>query len=373
MSGAAKEGPSTLLEYLQVTTTFFTGKGIEGARLDAELLLAEVLGLTRTQLYTNFERPLAREEVDRFRELVRRRAAREPVAYITGRREFWSIDFEVDRRVLVPRPETELLVEIAVDLLRPRRQPLLRDDGEAGEIGDEARGFGDETGGGADEAASTGDEAAATSDEAAATGDNASMPAGIVAGPAAAGEPASGATSGQATRAPLIADIGTGSGAIAVALAKELPTARIVATDKSASTLELAPANAARAGVETRIDFRLGDGCAALAGLGPFDLIVSNPPYIKSGEMGGLEPEVREWEPRWALESGAGGMDVTAPLVDEAFDFLVPGGSLLVEVGTQAAEVRACFERRGYEGVAVRRDLAGLDRVVLGRRPGGTK
>ena len=346
MSGAAKEGPSTLLEYLQVTTTFFTGKGIEGARLDAELLLAEVLGLTRTQLYTNFERPLAREEVDRFRELVRRRSAREPVAYITGRREFWSIDFEVDRRVLVPRPETELLVEIVVDLLKPRRQPVLRDDdGESGEVGDGA----------------------------AATGDDASVPAAIAAAPAPVGEPASESRSAEATRAPLIADIGTGSGAIAVALAKELPTARIVATDKSASALELAPANAARAGVETRIEFRLGDGCAALAGLGPFDVIVSNPPYVKSGEMGGLEPEVREWEPRWALESGAGGMDVTAPLVDEAFDFLVPGGSLLVEVGTQAAEVRACFERRGYEGVAVRRDLAGLDRVVLGRRPGGTE
>lgn len=348
MSAAAKEGPSTLLEYLQVTTTFFAGKGIEGARLDAELLLAEVLGLTRTQLYTNFERPLAREEVDRFRELVRRRAAREPVAYITGRREFWSIDFEVDRRVLVPRPETELLVELAVDLLRPRRQPVLPDDDAAG--------------------------AGEVVDEAAATGDDASMPASIVAGPAPAREPASAESrSAETTRALLVADIGTGSGAISVALAKELPTARIVATDKSASALELAPANAARAGVETRIEFRLGDGCAALAGLGPFDLIVSNPPYIKSGEMGGLEPEVREWEPRWALESGAGGMDVTAPLVDQAFDVLVPGGWLLVEVGTQAAEVRACFERRGYEGVAVRRDLAGLDRVVLGRRPGGTK
>lgn len=362
MSGAAKEGPSTLLEYLQVTTTFFTAKGIDGARLDAELLLAEVLGLTRTQLYTNFERPLARDEVDRFRELVRRRSAREPVAYITGRREFWSIDFEVDRRVLVPRPETELLVEIAVDLLRPRRQPVLRDeDGEADQSAEsgEAGEFGGEAASAAMVAeAAPGDEAASAATVAEAAPVRKTMPAAPV---------------DETTRAPRVADIGTGSGAIAVALAKELPAASIVATDKSASALELAPANAARAGVEARIEFRLGDGCAALAGLGPFDVIVSNPPYIRSGEMGGLEPEVREWEPRWALESGVAGMDVTAPLVDEAFDFLVPGGSLLVEVGTQAAEVRACFERRGYEGVSVRRDLAGLDRVVVGRRPGGTK
>ena len=289
---APRPAPSTLLEFLKVTTDFLAGKGIDGARLDAELLLAEATGLTRTQLYTNFERPLVREEVDRFRELVRRRAAREPVAYITGRREFWSIDFVVDRRVLVPRPETELLVELAVDRLKA---------------------------GGAVE--------------------------------------------------PRVADIGTGSGAIAVAIAKEVQGARVLATDRSEAALELAPRNAEAAGVGDRVEFRCGDGCAALEGRGPFDLVASNPPYVKSGEMAGLEPEVRDWEPRWALESGADGMGVTAPLVDAAYDLLVPGGWLLVEVGTQAADVRACFERRGYEGVSVKRDLAGLDRVVVGRRP----
>ncbi len=294
MSGAADKGPRTLLGYVQVTASFLASKGVDNARLDAELLLADVLGLTRTQIYTNFEQPMAAPEVDKYRELVRRRAAREPVAYITGRREFWSLDFAVDRRVLVPRPETELVVELAVDALRTR-------------VGN--------------------------------------------------------------GRPPLVADVGTGSGAIAVAIAKEMPEARVIATDRSEAALEIAPANAARHGVDGRIEFRNGDGCAPLAGTGAFDVIASNPPYVRSGEMKTLAPEVREWEPRWALESGAEGMDVTAPLVEDAFELLAPGGSLIVEVGTQSALVRDCFVRRGYDAVVVKRDLAGLDRVVTGRRP----
>ncbi|HXC51134.1 MAG TPA: peptide chain release factor N(5)-glutamine methyltransferase [Candidatus Limnocylindrales bacterium] len=286
--------PRTLLEYLQVTATFLASKGIDGAKLDAELLLAEVLGMTRTQLYTNFEQPLGAAEIGRYRDLVRRRAAREPVAYITGRREFWSLEFDVDRRVLVPRPETELVVELAVDALRTRP------DGDSG--------------------------------------------------------------------AALVADIGTGSGAIAVAIAKEMKHARVIATDRSEAALEIAPANSARHGVSDRIEFRLGDGCAPLAGCGLFDAIVSNPPYIRSEEMRTLPPEVGQWEPRWALEAGADGMDVTAPLVDDAFEMLAPGGVLLVEVGTQSARVRERFVSRGYDQVVVRRDLAGIDRVVMGRR-----
>jgi release factor glutamine methyltransferase len=292
VSAPAKDAPRTLLEFLQVTTAFLAGKGIEGARLDAELMLADVLAMTRTQLYTNFEQPLGPVEVGRFRELVRRRAAREPVAYILGRREFWSMDFVVDRRVLVPRPETELLVEVVLEALRSAASPE-----------------------------------------------------------------------------PRVADVGTGSGAIAVAVAKESPAASVVASDRSGAALEVAPRNAERHGVDSRIVFVEGDGCAALAGRGPFDAIASNPPYIRSTEMAALAPEVRDWEPRWALESGADGMDVTAPLIEGAFDLLAPGGTLAVEVGTQAALVRDCFARRGYEAVAVRRDLAGIDRVVLGRRP----
>jgi release factor glutamine methyltransferase len=143
----------------------------------------------------------------------------------------------------------------------------------------------------------------------------------------------------------------------------------VLATDRSEAALEVAAPNAARHGVEARVEFVRGDGCAPLVGRDPFDLVVSNPPYICRGEMADLAPAVTDWEPRGALESGDDGMDVTTPLVEQAFACLVPGGWLLVEVGTQAALVRDAFVRGGYEGVAVRRDLAGIDRVVIGRRP----
>ena len=295
MSATATAGPRTLLDYLKVTATFLAGKGIDGAKLDAELLLAEVLGMTRTQLYTSFERPLAAPEIDRYRELVRRRAAREPVAYIIGRREFWSLDFAVDRRVLVPRPETELLVETVLEALKAFR--------ESGS--DKLR----------------------------------------------------------------VADIGTGSGAIAVAVAKEAGDVRVIATDRSEAALEVAPGNAERHGVADRIEFCAGEGCLPLEGRGPFTVIASNPPYIRSEEMRTLAPEVGHWEPRPALDGGADGMDVTGSLVDEAFELLVPGGLLAIEVGTQSVLARDRFVRRGYESVGVRRDLAGQDRVVTGRRP----
>ncbi|HYC55454.1 MAG TPA: peptide chain release factor N(5)-glutamine methyltransferase [Candidatus Binatia bacterium] len=295
MSGAAgTDTPRSLLDYLRLTESFLAGKGIDSPRLDAELLLASVLGMSRVQLYTSFERPLSREEIDAYRALVKRRAAREPVAYILGCREFWSMDIEVDRRVLVPRPDTELLVEQALDFLRAR-----------------------------------------------------------IAG---------------GVEAPGVADIGTGSGAIAVAIAREIAAARVVATDKSEAALEIAPRNARRHGVEERIEFVAGDLLAPLAGRGPFDLIVSNPPYIRAGEVASLAPEVRDWEPRMALVSGEDGMEATAPLVRGAFELLAPGGALMVEVGTQASAVRQCFMDAGYGDVRVARDIAGIERLVAGRR-----
>jgi release factor glutamine methyltransferase len=295
VSAAANDSPRTVLEFLQVTTAFLTGRGIDGARLDAELLLAEALCMTRTQLYTNFERPLGAAEIDRYRELVRRRAAREPVAYITGRREFWSMEFAVDRRVLIPRPETELLVELAVEELKAR---------------------------------------------------------------------AGGSGGGRLK----VADIGTGSGAIAIAIAKEIEKADVIATDLSQAALEVAPVNAERHGVAARIQFRAGNLCEPLAGDGPFDVIVSNPPYLRRREMADIAPEVREWEPRRALDSGRDGMDATAPLVDAAYGLLAPGASLWVEVGTQADSVRDAFVARGYDAVRTRLDLAGIIRAVGGRR-----
>jgi len=282
--------PRRLIEFLELAAGHLASKGIDTARLDAELLLAEVLGLSRVELYTNYDRPLTPDEVDRYRELLRRRARREPVAYILGRKEFWSLEFAVDRRVLVPRPETETLVEEVLAFARSR--PVER-----------------------------------------------------------------------------ILDIGTGCGAVAVALAVELPACRVVATDASAAVLEVAPGNARRHGVADRIEFRLGDLFAAVAEGERFDVVVSNPPYCREDELDGLEPEVRDWEPRPALAAGPDGMAVTGRIIDEAPRVLRPEGRLFLEVGTQAELVRRRLAERGWREIAVRADLAGRPRVVAAAAP----
>jgi len=338
VSVQGNEPPKRLIDYLRLAGDHLRAKGVENDRLDAELLLAEALGMSRVELYTNHERPLSTAEVDRFRDLLRRRAAREPVAYILGRREFWSLELAVDRRVLIPRPETETLVETAVRACTGRLAPI------AGPTRYEAD-------------AELVDDAVAEAPVA----------------DAAAAEPR--ARSKPVRKAPLLAervlDIGTGSGAIAVALAVELPGLSIVATDESAATLEVAPRNAARHGVGERIDFRCGDLFAALEGDEVFDVIVSNPPYVKDDELSAMAPEVRDWEPRGALFSGADGMRETARIIDGAARHLKADGWLILEVGTQADDVRAQLNRGGWRDVRCFPDLAGHDRVVVARRPAG--
>jgi len=287
--------PRVLLDYLRLAKDFLEAKGVESPRLDAEVLLAHVLGTSRLELYTSYDRPLAGTEVDAYREALRRRAAREPVGYITGSREFWSLDLIVDRRVLIPRPETELLVEFGKEVLG------------------EARGNG----------------------------------------------------AGHAT----VADIGTGSGAVAVALAVECAELRVVATDRSAASLEVAPINAERHRVADRIEFVEGDLLEPLSQRPVFDLIVSNPPYVRDDEYEALAPEVRLWEPAPALVGGPDGMEPTRRLIAEAPSYLCAEGWLAVEVGTQADLVCKAFAEHGWRDVTVRKDLAGHDRVVAARRP----
>ena len=293
MSKAAP--PRLLLDYLTLAAEHLGGKGVDSARLDAELLLASVLGMSRVQLYTNYDRPLAKEEVDRFRDLLRRRAMREPVAYILGRREFWSLELEVDRRVLIPRPETETLVEAALKALGALRP-----------------------------------------------------------------------VDGSGLR---VLDVGTGSGAIAVALAVEFPQTRVVATDLTAAALEVAPRNAVRHGVADRIEFRQGDLFDALVPGEVFDVMVSNPPYCRASELREMDPEVREWEPVGALVSGPDGMDVTERLVARAPEFLREDGFLLIEVGTQAAAARDLLARNDWQEIRLLADLAGRSRVLVARPP----
>jgi release factor glutamine methyltransferase len=280
----------TILEVLRWTIGRFERHGIVSARLDAELLATQAFGRTRVELYTHFDQPLGDPELAAYRGLVQRRMAGESVAYILGRKEFWSLDLQVDARVLVPRPDTETLVEQALELLK-------------------------------------------------------AMP-----------------DHGRALR---VADIGTGSGALALALKKERPGDEVFAVDISPDALEVARANATRLGLD--VTFLQGDLVAPLAGLGPFDLVASNPPYIPSQDIAGLSPEVRR-EPILALDGGADGLVLVRRLASEARNVLAPGGALAMEIGAgQAPAALEILRGQGYAGTGARRDLASIERVVLGR------
>ncbi len=280
----------TILEVLRWTIGRFERQGIASARLDAELLATQAFGRTRVELYTHFDQPLGDPELGAYRALVQRRMAGESVAYILGRKEFWSLDLQVDVRVLVPRPDTETLVEQALDLLK-------------------------------------------------------AMP-----------------DRGRALR---VADIGTGSGALALALKKERPGDEVVAVEVSPDALEVARANAERLGLE--VTFLQGDLVSPLAGRGLFDLVASNPPYIPSKDIAGLSPEVRR-EPRLALDGGEDGLALVHRLASDAREVLAPDGVLAMEIGAgQAVAVTQILRDEDYIAVGTRRDLAGIERVIFGR------
>jgi len=263
--------------------------GVASARLDAELLMAAAAGVSRETIITGSAR-IGATALGRFERMTARREAREPLAYIVGTREFFSLEFAVRPGVLIPRPETETLVEAALDFLRAR--------------------------------------------------------------PSAT-----------------VLDIGTGSGAIAIAIAKNAPAARIVALDISKVSLEVAVENARCHGCADRITFVQGDCFAALDRAQPlFDLIVSNPPYIAEGELATLAPEVRDFEPRIALEGGRDGMEFYRKIADGLAQWLSRGGEVILEVGAgQARAVEAMCGTSYATSVRVR-DLAGIERVVRSRR-----
>lgn len=278
----------TLAEVLRRSTGYLESHGSSTPRLDAELLLAHGLGLSRLELYTQFDRPLSEGELAECRELVRRRGAREPVAYVIGHWGFRRLDLVVDGRVLVPRPETELVVERCLQLLKGRERPA-------------------------------------------------------------------------------VVDVGTGSGAIALSLKDERPDAQVTAIDVSVDALAVASANAERLGLD--VTFVQSDLLDQVEG-GPFDLVVSNPPYVSAGEVDALEPEVAVYEPRLATVAGQDGLEVYRRLLPPAVERLVPGGWLVLECGAgQAAALVAELAGLGYGDAEVDRDLAGIDRVVWARRP----
>jgi len=323
----------TVLEAIQKSAEFLAKRGVESPRLQTELLLAHLLKLPRMKLYLNFERVLTPAETDALRELVKRRGQREPLQHITSSTSFCGFEIAVNRHALVPRPETELLAESGWKSL---------------------------------------------------TGE---------------GRHSADPNLGTATRRPsqtdfpTALDFGTGTGCIAIALAAKCPSAKIVATDISADALVLARQNAARNNVAERIQFLQGDGFDAFQSEGrvtrvpnseietkvrdscnsslrkiEFDLIISNPPYIPSAEIAMLQPEVRDFDPRGALDGGADGLDFYRKLAAEAKPFLKPGGKIMLEFGGgQADAIRTIFEAEKWIVEAVREDYSQRERILIAR------
>jgi release factor glutamine methyltransferase len=277
---------TTAADALAAATDALAAAGCETARLDAELLLAYATGWDRARIASEPEARLPVGASREFGQMVRRRVRRAPVAYIVGCKGFRRIEVLVDRRVLIPRPETELLVEVALEL-----QPSY------------------------------------------------------------------------------VLDVGTGSGAIALAVADEVPSAHVVATDTSFDAVRVAQSNAERLGLAERVDVVLR-GVDSLGGTGggPCDLLLANLPYVSEGEWEGLEPEIREYEPRDALVAGPSGLELIEALAAELGAMKARPAAVVLEIGAgQGDAVTELVRRAGYDQVEVRRDLAGLDRAVIGR------
>ena len=276
----------TVLEIIKKTTDFLATKGVESPRLNAELLIGHALGRKRMQLYMEFERPLSEVELEKIRPLVRRRALREPLQYIVGDTEFCGLRLAVDRRALIPRPETELLVE---HVQRTRA---------------------------------------------------ASPPARIL-------------------------DLGTGSGAIALALATAFPAATVVAVDRSAEGLELARSNAALTGLDGRVTLLESDWFEAVP-VEAFDVVVANPPYLSDAETDQTAPEVRDFEPRSALAAGDEGIADLVRIIAQAPRYLAPGGLLALETGiAQHVRLLPLLRDAGFAQVESHPDLTGRERYIL--------
>jgi len=329
------------MSVLRWTTGRFEERRLGTPRLDAEVLIAAALGLPRLQLYVQFDRPLAPLELAKIREAVQRRQAGESVAYIVGKKEFFGLDFAVDARVLVPRPDTETLVDEALGRLRPRAPEVAEDSAP-----------------GTSDGAPMTDEAAPPEAD---PGQEATD------GGAQAVAPRSAVAPQPAAPPRKIADVGTGSGAIIVTLGKQLPGASLYAVDASDDALAVARANATQHGVP--VTFLAGDLGAPLAPFAPFDLITANLPYIPTDQLPDLAAEVRA-EPRLALDGGIDGLALVQRLVQQAPPLLAPGGALVLEIGAgQAPATAALLHAAGFIDVRLRRDLGAIDRVVSGVKP----
>ena len=300
----------TVLEAIQRSTEFLAKKGVDSPRLQTELLLAHLLKQPRMRLYLEFERVLPSAEVDRFRELVRRRGRREPLQHIIGSTSFCGFEIAVSREVLIPRPETELLAERGWTFLN--QLSTLRSS---------------------------------------ATEDGSTID----------------------FQPPTALDFGTGSGCLAIALACKCHVAEVYALEVSPLALTLARQNAARHDLSERIRFVAGDGFAAAPKGMKFDLIISNPPYIPSGDIASLQPEVRDYDPHRALDGGADGLDYGRRLATESAAFLKPDGRVMLEFGDgQAERLREIFQQQKWIVEAIEEDYTHQPRIMVARRLSST-
>ncbi|MBF0529493.1 MAG: peptide chain release factor N(5)-glutamine methyltransferase [Deltaproteobacteria bacterium] len=294
-----KTGPQetwTVLKIIRWTTEYLGKKGLPSPRLDAEVLLADLLALNRVQLYMNFDRPLNQDELAGYRYRIKRRAAREPVAYITGHKEFYSLDLKVNADVLIPRPETELLVDEALRLSAER------------------------------------------------------WPG-----------------SGLEEMDLQVLDVGTGSGALVLALASKLTSTRFWATDISPSALEVARENALRLGLADRLTFLSGDLFSPLAAQNvKFHLITANLPYVPSSAFNDMTPDVRDYEPHSSLDGGPDGLEIIRRIVVQAKEHLIHDGALFLEIWwTHGEELQNMALGFGYRQVKILKDLADRDRIAV--------
>jgi release factor glutamine methyltransferase len=284
----------TILKVLEWATRHFRTHHIDQPRSDAEILLSHALSLTRVDLYLQYDRPLEKDELGAFKELVKRRLQREPVAYIVGEKGFWTLDLHLTRDVLIPRPETELIVEAALEVL-----PF------------------------------------------------------------------------EASQSPFhVLDLGTGSGAIVLALARERPGHRFYGVDCSYGALRVAKRNAEKYGLHASVAFFQGRWCDALRHVERcFDVIVSNPPYVRRDELKTLSPEIFRFEPLQALDGGPDGLNAIRVIIGQAASCLTPGGWLMMEIGHDQGEaVQRLFSASvAYDHVSVTKDYSGLDRLVRAR------
>jgi release factor glutamine methyltransferase len=291
LQGDERNKTWTIGSLIKWATDDFRARGIDSPRLDAELLVAHALGIDRTRVIIDAARPLDPAELATLRELVKRRRSHEPVAYLRGMREFYGLPFRVDRRVLIPRPDTEALVDVAL------------------------------------------------------------------------------ARSSHVSLSMRLLDLCTGSGCVAITIARQRPTAKVLATDVSADALAVARENALRLGTYN-VAFLESDLFEKVPKEHRFDVITANPPYIPTAEIAGLSPDIRDFEPRQALDGGADGLQFIRRIVAEAPAFLDRDGVLAMEIGAgEAAVTRALFEEHGYRDIRIDLDYGKIERVASGIRP----